>query len=236
MLSRRSLLLAGAAGALGLAGVGLAAEAAEAGSFGITHVATTRPVVALTFDDGPDPAYTPHVLDLLRAAGATATFFVVGKGVHAYPELLRRAVAEGHELANHTATHARLDRLDRAGVRRELEGGRDALEALGLGPSVRPTLVRPPFGFLGDAAREELRAGGWQVALWRGCLERYAGHGDPLGGARRMAAEARRGDVLLAHDGGGPDRAATMAALPELLARLAARGLQGRSLGQLVAG
>lgn len=217
--------------------VGPAARAARPPEpVGYRRVATRRGAVALTFDDGPDPRFTPAVLDLLAAHGAKATFFVVGHGVAAHPNLVRRAVAEGHEVANHTLAHERLDRLDRAGVRAQLEGGARAIATLGLGPAARPQLVRPPYGLEGAAARDELRSGGWEVARWSGCLERSLRHHWPEAAGSRLAGRAHPGDLLLAHDGGGPDRSPTLAALPSLLAGLAARGLLVTSIGGLQAG
>jgi chitooligosaccharide deacetylase len=203
---------------------------------GFAAVATTRSAVALTFDDGPDPAFTPLVLDHLAAAGATATFFVVGTRLREHPELVRRMVAEGHEVANHTLSHQRLDRLDRVAVRAELEGGAAAIQALGLGPAARPRLVRAPYGFEGEASRAEMLDGGWEVARWRGCLEHFLSHHGPEVAASRLARQALRGDVLLAHDGGGLDRTTTVAALPTLLSALAQRGLAIGSIGVLERG
>jgi peptidoglycan/xylan/chitin deacetylase (PgdA/CDA1 family) len=235
--SRRSLLGAALGGALGLAAVVSGGEEAHAAGhvrlLGMTEVATARPVVALTFDDGPDPRYTPAVLDLLARRGASATFFVVGTGVAAHPDLVRRIVAEGHEVANHTLSHQRLDRLDRAGVRAQLEGGAAAIRALALGRAARPHLVRAPFGFEGEASRAELSAGGWEVVRWHGCLERYLRLHPGGEGAAALAGAARPGHILLAHDGGGPDRRATLAALPGLLDHLGARGLAASSVGGL---
>lgn len=224
-------------GVLGLAGVlsgGSAARAGPGRRLGYRRVATGQWAVALTFDDGPDPRFTSAVLDLLAAHGARATFFVVGRRLQEHPRLVRRAVAEGHEVANHTLSHERLDHLDRPGVRLQLEEGAAAITALGLGPSARPRLVRAPFGFEGEASRAELTTGGWEVARWRGCLERHLHH-DPSGTAGfRMAAAARPGDVLLAHDG-GDDRSATLRALPDLLEGLATRSLSVTTIGGLQA-
>jgi len=218
-----------------LAGRSPAVGAVRNHRLGYRRVATHWAAVALTFDDGPDPRFTPMVLDLLAAHQARATFFVVGTGVHAHPDLVRRAVAEGHEVANHTLGHERLDHLDRAGVRAQLEGGAAAITALDLGPAARPRLVRPPFGFEGPASRAELLAGGWEVARWHGCLERHLVR-DPAGEATaRLVAGARPGDVLLAHDGGA-DRTTTVAALPDLLTALARRGLAVTTIGSLQAG
>ena len=239
MQSRRTVLGAAFGVTLGVAGT-LAGRSPAVGAvrtrqLGYRHVATRRPAVALTFDDGPDPRFTPTVLDLLAAHQAHATFFVVGTGVHEHPDLVRRAVAEGHEVANHTLAHERLDHLDRVGVRAQLDGGAAALTALDLGPAVRPRLVRPPFGFEGPASRAELLAGGWEVARWHGCLERHLLRDPPGEAAARLAAGARPGDLLLAHDGGA-DRSTTVQALPDLLTALALRGLAVTTIATLQAG
>ena len=239
MHSRRTVLGAAFGVTLGVAGAvagrSPAVGAVRTHRLGYGHVATRRAAVALTFDDGPDPLFTPTVLDLLAAHHARATFFVVGTRVQEHPELVRRAVAEGHEVANHTLAHERLDRLDRAGVRAQLDGGAAALTALDLGPAARPRLVRPPFGFEGPASRAELLAGGWEVARWKGCLERHLLR-DPAGeAAARLAAATRPGSLLLAHDGGA-DRTTTVEALPDLLTALAHRGLAVTTVGGLQAG
>ena len=239
MRSRRSLLLAALGGAIGLtvtAGESdEALAAARSRPLGYQTQITGRRAVALTFDDGPDPRFTPAVLDVLASRGATATFFVVGVGVRAHPDLVRRMAAEGHEVANHTLGHERLDRLDLEGVRAQLYGGAAAIDALDLGPAARPRLVRPPYGFEGKASRRELSTGGWEVARWRGCLERHLSHLPPEAAGARLAWGAHPGDILLAHDGGGPDRSATVTALPALLDALAARGLSACRLGSLLA-
>ncbi|HEY6835930.1 MAG TPA: polysaccharide deacetylase family protein [Gaiellaceae bacterium] len=105
--------------------------------------------VALTFDDGPS-AWTPLVLDLLREHGVRATFFVIGQRVRERPELVKRIVAEGHELGSHTLTHPRLTEIGEDEVRAEIKGGQDAVEEV-LGEA--PRLFRAP-GFHAD--RREL--------------------------------------------------------------------------------
>ena len=101
--------------------------------------------VALTFDDGPS-AWTPLVLDLLHEHHARATFFVIGERVREHPDLLKRIVAEGHEVGSHTLTHPRLTEIPEHEVRTEISGGLDAIEEV-LGE--RPTFFRAP-GFYAD--------------------------------------------------------------------------------------
>jgi peptidoglycan/xylan/chitin deacetylase (PgdA/CDA1 family) len=204
----------------------------------ITAVHTAADAVALTFDDGPDPRFTPHVLDVLAGAGATATFFVVGRNAEEHSDLVRRIVAEGHEVANHTQDHVWLDGLDDAGVRREITAATASLRAAG---APRPHVFRPPRGWTSSTAARAAAALGLRTVFWTDCLEARLHHGVPAAAAQ-VADGAHAGSVLLLHDGGripGPnaqelDRSATVEALPYLLAKLHRRGLAAASLRRLL--
>ncbi|MBI5543434.1 MAG: polysaccharide deacetylase family protein, partial [Deltaproteobacteria bacterium] len=101
--------------------------------------------VNLTFDDGPHPVNTPRVLDILKQHDVKATFFVTGKGVEAHPELIRKIVAEGHVLGNHTYTHADLSKLTPAQAKVEFDKTQAAIDKA-LGYHYELTMVRPPYG------------------------------------------------------------------------------------------
>jgi peptidoglycan/xylan/chitin deacetylase (PgdA/CDA1 family)/predicted LPLAT superfamily acyltransferase len=183
--------------------------------------------VALSFDDGPDPEGTPRVLDALRAGGAKATFFLVGRLVRAHPDLARRIVEEGHEVGCHADSHARgTPFLRRAAMRREIL---DSLESIRAATGWTPRLYRPPF-MVRSPAHAGL-AGGLGLVLVgmarRGRDQEPRGPADAL--ARRVAGSARGGEVLALHDGREPGREgalhATAAALPSILEGLRARGL-----------
>lgn len=103
--------------------------------------------VALTFDDGPDLEYTPQILDVLKNNNVKATFFVVGNRAEAHPEIVRRMIAEGHEVANHSYNHANLPKMEAADFRRQLEQTDRILEPL-IGYS--PKLFRPPYGAIDE--------------------------------------------------------------------------------------
>jgi peptidoglycan/xylan/chitin deacetylase (PgdA/CDA1 family) len=107
--------------------------------------------VALTFDDGPSP-WTPLVLDLLRVYEAHATFFLIGERVREHPDLVKRIVAEGHEVGSHTLTHPRLTEIEEDEVRAEIQGGQDAVEEI-LGSA--PRLFRAP-GFYAEPRELEI--------------------------------------------------------------------------------
>lgn len=133
-------LAPGAAGAAGIGATGCPPPIREVLD---GTPATQARTVALTFDDGPSPRWTPQVLDALRARGVHATFFVVGSNVDAYPDLSRRIVDEGHLLANHTYSHTNLDRLGPAKQAAEIDRGTAAIVAA---TGVRPCLFRGPEG------------------------------------------------------------------------------------------
>ena len=101
--------------------------------------------LALTFDDGPDPEWTPQILDILKAKGVKASFFVIGVNAESYPDLVQRIVAEGHDLGNHTFTHPNLGEFPDVLVKLEINANQRLIEAL-TGRSMR--LFRAPY--MGD--------------------------------------------------------------------------------------
>lgn len=176
--------------------------------------------VALTFDDGPHPDTTPHVLAALRAAGVKATFCVVGYAAVRYPHLVRAIVADGHTLCNHTMNHVQLlGRQPAEVMAAEIAQGADVIERAA---GVRPQFFRAPGGtwasnLINEVHAQSMRALGWNV--------------DPADFDRpgaavitdRTLAQVRPGAVILLHDGGG-DRSQTVAQLPALIERLRALG------------
>lgn len=195
-----------------------------------------RSAVAITFDDGPGPS-TAAVLDALAARGARATFFVLGRQARRHPDLVRRIVAEGHQLASHGDDHGILIFRGLRHVRDQLRRTEEAVaEAAGDGTLSR--WFRAPHGFRGPltglaAARAGYRMAGWTRGVWDS-----AEPGAEVIAAR--AAEALRpGTVLLLHDADGwdPDRRRdqTAAALPLILDELARRGLEAVTFSEITA-
>ncbi len=186
------------------------------------HGAAGEPVVYLTFDDGPHPTWTPQVLEVLARHGATATFFVLGQNVLAYPELAARLVEEGHDPENHTFDHASLDKVDRDTFIAEVRDTDRAIHEAA-GERADPiACLRPPYGAY-DARTGALAAElGKTLTLWTVDPQDWRRPGaDQI--AEHLLTHARPGAVLLMHDGGG-ERSQTVAALDRVLGELSARG------------
>ena len=192
------------------------------------EVPMSRPIVALTFDDGPHPELTPRLLDILRENGVRATFYVVGRNVTAHPDIARRIVAEGHEIANHSYNHPALTSLGSARLNQEIAG---TSEAIFRATGRRPTNMRPPYGAINDRVRAAiLRDHGLDVILWS-C--------DPLDWKRPGADAVRRrlvdgatpGGILLAHD----IHPGTIEAVPGVVRDLKAKGYGFATVSQLLA-
>ena len=184
-------------------------------------------LVSLTFDDGPDPRWTPMVLDLLAAHGARATFFMLGSGVTAHPDVARDVVAAGHEVASHGWDHRDMTLLEQDALMTDLRRTHDAIVAH---TGVAPRLVRPPWGRIdspGLFAASEL---GYDVALWS--------HHLPTDGAAAKVdhdiATASPGMIVLCHDGRGTPAASLYVEVERLVATLTAQGYRFVSVSEMI--
>jgi peptidoglycan-N-acetylglucosamine deacetylase len=201
--------------AAGQAAAGSPAPAA-AGSAGVVH---------LTFDDGPTPAWTPRVLELLARYRAQATFFVLGRSAAAYPDLVRQEFAAGHGIGNHTWSHRRLTGLTGGQLAAEVGATSTAIQRATGAPV---GCLRPPYATVDAASAGRVRALGLRLVLWD--IDTYDWR-SPAAGVivGRVLGRVRSGDVVLLHDGGG-DRSQTVTALEQVLATLSARGFRFAAL------
>lgn len=162
----------------------------------VVSVHTSTPQVVLTLDDGPDPEWTPRILDLLAARGATATFFVLLTRTRLHPELLQRIVAEGHDVGLHGADHRRLTSFAPDEARKMLETSRADLEQQ-LGTRIR--WYRPPYGALSAATWRMVRHSGLVPVLWTTSV--LDGRDTPHEKRIAKATDGiRPGAIVLAHD------------------------------------
>jgi peptidoglycan/xylan/chitin deacetylase (PgdA/CDA1 family) len=187
--------------------------------------------VALTFDDGPHREATPAVLEILRDAGARASFFLVGEQVRRRPSLAREIVEAGHRVGVHCDRHRNLLRLTPRQVRTDLDRAEDAIGAA-TGAELRH--YRPPYGVLTAAALAHAARRGWEPVLWSRWGRDWRAAATPASVAADTTAGLRGGDILLLHDaddyGARGCWKATVGALPSILGRISAAGLRPRGL------
>jgi peptidoglycan/xylan/chitin deacetylase (PgdA/CDA1 family) len=176
--------------------------------------------VAITFDDGPDPRYTPEILDVLAAHHVTATFFMIGRQAATFPDLVRRVSAGGNAVEVHTWDHLRLTTVPAPVFASEVDREVDLLTTL---TGVRPTCLRPPYGSANETTVNEAASRGLSIAQWSVDPSDWSRPGVNAITAR-VVSHLGPNQVILLHDGGG-DRSETVAALSRILDAIAARNL-----------
>ena len=188
----------------------------------------STPHLALTFDDGPHGSLTPRLLDVLAKKNVKATFYVIGRNVEAHPEIARRVVAEGHEIANHTWSHPSLSGLSAERVADELSRTHEVvLEATG----VRMTNLRPPYGAFNDLVRQvAFEEHGYDTIMWSVDPQDWK-YRNSARVTRELVSGAAPGAVLLCHD----IHKTTITAIPPVLDQLLARDFQFVTVARLMA-
>jgi peptidoglycan/xylan/chitin deacetylase (PgdA/CDA1 family) len=196
----------------------------------VWHVPTTERLVALTFDDGPLPQWTPTVLDTLDRYAVPATFFLVGARVRRHGGLIRGRLAR-HEVGNHSWRHRDLARLAAADVHDDLRRSHEAIAEV---TGVPPRLARPPYGHLGGGVLHAAVRLDYRIVLWS--LQMVEGEfpDDPAGHARRIVADVVPGTILLAHDAGSANRQVALRGLDAMITGLRSRGYTFVTVSQLL--
>ncbi len=206
--------------------------------FHLGHVGTfyrgakTERKVALTFDDGPDPAKTPQVLEILKAAQVKATFFLVGSKAVAHPALVRQMVEDGHQVASHSYLHRHAWLRGPIQTFRDIALAKEELERLS-GLSV--SYYRPPWGAFNWVVRAASSHLGLTPVLWSVRAMDWLAKTTPKEIVENIATAAEPGSVILCHDAGGEPGAPanTIEALPEVIAELKALGFSFASIHEL---
>ena len=174
-----------------------------------------RPVLYLTFDDGPDRVRTPMVLNLLRKYDAHATFFMVGSYVNLYPGLVRAVLADGHAIGDHTWDHADLTHLSGGAIDGEIQRTAAALHRAGVDEM---RCVRPPYGAVNGTVRAHIASLGYKTVLWDVDPRDWSNPG--VGHIVSQLLSARPGQIVLLHDA-GVNHTDTLPALAQALPTLA---------------
>ncbi|MEA3210156.1 MAG: peptidoglycan-N-acetylglucosamine deacetylase [Chthoniobacter sp.] len=186
------------------------------------------PYLAMTFDDGPHAENTPRLLDMLKQRGLKATFFVVGQCAAENPNIMKRIVEEGHEIANHSWSHPSLNKMGEGAVTDQLQRTHDVIVQT---TGVTPKLMRPPYGaFTANQAKWANHKWGYKVILW---------DVDPLDWKIRNAEHVKgailkgavSGSIILSHD----IHKTTIDAMPGTLDGLSAKGFKFVTVSELIA-
>src|SRR5881275_3270751 len=193
----------------------------------VSSVHVDGPYIALTFDDGPNEKLTPRLLDLLAQHHIHGTFFVIGENVAQHPEIVQRAVREGHEIGNHSWSHPNLAKMSDDAVRSQIKRTEEAITgAIGS----RPALLRPPYGSLTTRQKhfihDEL---GYEIVLWDVDPYDWKRPG-PSVVTNRILKETRPGSIVLSHD----IHPGTIEAMPATLSELEAKGFKFVTVSELL--
>jgi peptidoglycan/xylan/chitin deacetylase (PgdA/CDA1 family) len=202
----------------------------------VYRVDTREKVVAITFDDGPSPIWTPLILGVLKSAGVKATFFMIGLHVERYPDIARRVVEEGHEVGNHSYDHHGIFYYTREELDMEI---RQAEEVIKKTTGVAPCYFRPPKAWITTLEKRQVREMGYEVVLWTLNSKDWV-----MFSAKRilkfLLKKVRPGDILLFHDSGGVfttehgNREETIKVLPSLIKVLNDRGYRFVTITELL--
>ncbi|WP_407653383.1 polysaccharide deacetylase family protein [Brevibacillus ruminantium] len=196
----------------------------------IHRIDTTNKVVALTFDDGPDPKYTPIILEVLHRNKVPATFFVLGSQADKFPTIMQWIKKAGHEIGNHGYHHDDLHKLTEQEIYDEIKlGEKSILRTTG----VLAQYYRPPGGVMTHDVMSAVQSSGYDIIHWSidprdWSLSRTASHI-----AKSVKSNVAPGDIILFHDGGLNQRQ-TIAALQELITDLRAQGYRFVTVSQLL--
>lgn len=182
-------------------------------------------ILALTFDDGPHPQYTPRLLEILDKEQVKATFFVIGKMVERNPDLARAIVAGGHTLGNHTFSHVTLTKIPLLDIATEYQANNDVVQRV---TGVKMRFCRPPGGDYDSHVIDAANALGLTTVLWTDDPGDYAQPGDPVV-LKRTLSRLSNGGIILLHDGVEQ----TLDVLPKIIASARARGFRFVSLDEL---
>jgi peptidoglycan/xylan/chitin deacetylase (PgdA/CDA1 family) len=194
-----------------------------------SEVRVNGPFIAITFDDGPHPTLTPQLLDMLKQRGIHATFFVLGSLVKDHPEIVRRALAEGHEIANHSWDHPNLGKMSEEAVRSQINRTKEAINAATGGKA--SDLMRPPYGSLTSAQRRWMHDDlGYKIMLWSVDPFDWKRPG-PEAITHRIVEGTHSGGIVLVHD----IHPGSVAAMPATLDGLLAKGFKFVTVSELLA-
>lgn len=203
----------------------------------IYRVNTPAKIVALTFDDGPSPRWTPLILEELKKQQAKATFFLLGKHVQAYPQVARMIVAQGCEVGNHTFSHQLIMNLSPEIIQKEIKSTEKVIQDA---TGVTPVLFRPPKGWVSDKDKKTINRLGYEIILWSLNSKDWVTF-DEKYIVKFILNRIQPGDIIIFHDSGGVlgteggNREETIQSVRQLVEELKSKGYTVTTVSELLA-
>jgi peptidoglycan/xylan/chitin deacetylase (PgdA/CDA1 family) len=202
----------------------------------VYHIQSSEKVVALTFDDGPSPVWTPLILDELKRADIKATFFMLGKHVAEYPDIAKRVAQEGHDIENHSYTHHGLLNYKMDQLEKEIKDCEEIIRKI-TGRTTK--YFRPPKAWATLKEKKKIRAMGYETILWSlNSKDWVTFHDKHIRGY--ILHHIRPGDIILFHDSGGVftteggDRRQTVKTIFRLAEQLKEKGYKFVTVSELL--
>jgi len=202
----------------------------------IYKVEVPEKVVALTFDDGPSPVWTPQILDALKRADVKATFFMIGEYVEKYPQIARRVADEGHDIGNHSYDHKVLIYYRMDTLEREINEAEKVIQDV---TGIKTRYFRPPKAWLTYKEKEKIKEMGYEIVLWTLNSKDWVTFDDKYI-VRFLVHNVKPGDIILFHDGGGVfsteggNRHETVKTIPQLVEKLREKGYRFVTVTELL--
>ncbi len=202
----------------------------------IFRVKTNDKKIALTFDDGPSPIWTPQILHELKKAGIKATFFMIGHHVKKYPEVARQVALDGHQIANHGYAHSVLLYYKPEELEEEIKYTELVIKEI---TGQTTNCFRPPKAWITRREKEKIKSMGYHVVLWSLNSKDWVTFDDKYI-ANYILRNIKNGDILLFHDSGGVfqteggDRSETVSTIPLLAEKLKERGFTFVTVDELL--
>jgi len=198
----------------------------------IYGIETREKVVALTYDDGPHPIYTPQILRILAQYHIKATFFMIGSRMEQYPDIVRMVAAQGHVIGSHTYTHpSNFEDLPPKALRQELEQCDRVITNF---TGKQPEYFRPPLGYVNNAVLHAAKLKGYHTVLWTVSADHHDAP-TPALMAKRVMQRIQPGGIILAHDGSFDSRWKDVAATPLIIDALLKKGYRFVTVPELLA-
>ncbi|MGL5328290.1 MAG: polysaccharide deacetylase family protein [Peptostreptococcaceae bacterium] len=194
---------------------------------------TEEKVVALTFDDGPDEDFTPQILDILKKHEVKATFFVIGEKVEYHPEIVKRELAEGHEIGNHTYTHINVSKRGYDDINNEISKTQEAIKKV---TGEEPKIFRPPYRAISKNMCDIVKNKNMNIVLWSSLDPRDWSNPGVYYIVNTIDTKVENGNIILLHDYNNlrNSKSQTIQALDSVITNLKSKGYKFVTVSEMI--